>query len=614
MGSLIHVSGFFVPHPQHLVDKLHNFTFSFYHSDYQRLKYSGIYMNSTTYLSRFDSVLDIVADNVNTTYPISAMLNSPYMSNMMAGVIPSSPVSTLIFSLSDSSYPALLSSLPPFNVTGNNVTGQQSQVLVLQGYFDHPGYVEGLHLISRNISCFDGSKVCVEGDYLFSFWALNEPAGVNASNSATGSSFSVWRKDILVFHSATGLIEKVYSSTQGDVLGFTFVERDLNINSTVVSSGQLLIVLSSSPEVIYYLSNNITTLLFNLTSSGYGPIGDLHLFDELIDLNGLTQFNAGDILVHLQDKRFVKLTLGSSLQQDMMNYLSELNGMSNNLTSFTFSYNKQYDCLSNPCINGGSCVDSLRGYKCICQPLYKGTDCKLRSVFNMTSLNFTELEYLVNLTNSLPGEDTIYLPSHIEPRVIYVTQSLTVGDDIIIKSSNQSAPVLLYGNLDIDGAFAFWYCNSTVSDVGFTNFSYGLGYWNSGNSFIYNCYFGKSLVNYWPSVNLVALEASVFIFHPRVNSEIRLLNSVSWTSKYVIFINGGYQKFLVTIVNNQFYSYSPASYVSRGIKLSQIARDSTVDNNDNMSITTTSTHSETQKLINHTKKYKSIHTIDFEDI
>ena len=43
--------------------------------------------------------------------------------------------------------------------------------------------------------------------------------------------------------------------------------------------------------------------------------------------------------------------------------------------------------------------------------------------------------------------------------------------------------------------------------------------------------------------------------------------------------------------------------------------DSTVDNNDdNMSITTTSTHSDTQRMINHTKKSKGKHTIDFDDV
>ena len=32
-------------------------------------------------------------------------------------------------------------------------------------------------------------------------------------------------------------------------------------------------------------------------------------------------------------------------------------------------------CVSQPCLNNGSCQDSIRGYTCTCAPGYDGRDC-----------------------------------------------------------------------------------------------------------------------------------------------------------------------------------------------------------------------------------------------
>ena len=34
------------------------------------------------------------------------------------------------------------------------------------------------------------------------------------------------------------------------------------------------------------------------------------------------------------------------------------------------------ECSSNPCLNGGACVDQVNGYVCNCQPGYIGSRCQ----------------------------------------------------------------------------------------------------------------------------------------------------------------------------------------------------------------------------------------------
>ena len=35
------------------------------------------------------------------------------------------------------------------------------------------------------------------------------------------------------------------------------------------------------------------------------------------------------------------------------------------------------ECSSNPCRNGGLCVDLINSYQCVCQPGYNGINCKI---------------------------------------------------------------------------------------------------------------------------------------------------------------------------------------------------------------------------------------------
>lgn len=34
------------------------------------------------------------------------------------------------------------------------------------------------------------------------------------------------------------------------------------------------------------------------------------------------------------------------------------------------------ECFSNPCLNGGTCVDQVNGYVCNCRLGYKGNNCQ----------------------------------------------------------------------------------------------------------------------------------------------------------------------------------------------------------------------------------------------
>ena len=33
------------------------------------------------------------------------------------------------------------------------------------------------------------------------------------------------------------------------------------------------------------------------------------------------------------------------------------------------------DCVSNPCLNGGACVDGVNGWTCDCGPTFTGYNC-----------------------------------------------------------------------------------------------------------------------------------------------------------------------------------------------------------------------------------------------
>ena len=41
------------------------------------------------------------------------------------------------------------------------------------------------------------------------------------------------------------------------------------------------------------------------------------------------------------------------------------------------------ECESNPCVNGGSCVDGIGSYSCICPTGYEGDQCEIDKNYNV---------------------------------------------------------------------------------------------------------------------------------------------------------------------------------------------------------------------------------------
>ena len=46
--------------------------------------------------------------------------------------------------------------------------------------------------------------------------------------------------------------------------------------------------------------------------------------------------------------------------------------------SVTYIFVELNECASNPCMNGGVCIDQINAFVCICRQLWEGTRCEIR--------------------------------------------------------------------------------------------------------------------------------------------------------------------------------------------------------------------------------------------
>ena len=50
------------------------------------------------------------------------------------------------------------------------------------------------------------------------------------------------------------------------------------------------------------------------------------------------------------------------------------------LTAILYDFLDIDDCESSPCQNGGTCIDEVNYYTCICNPGYIGPDCQIGKI------------------------------------------------------------------------------------------------------------------------------------------------------------------------------------------------------------------------------------------
>ena len=55
------------------------------------------------------------------------------------------------------------------------------------------------------------------------------------------------------------------------------------------------------------------------------------------------------------------------------------------------------ECSSNPCVNGGTCVDQVNAYVCNCTPGYAGVNCQTGKYFIIFQM-YAQLAGLVQLS------------------------------------------------------------------------------------------------------------------------------------------------------------------------------------------------------------------------
>ncbi|PIO37052.1 hypothetical protein AB205_0118580 [Aquarana catesbeiana] len=63
------------------------------------------------------------------------------------------------------------------------------------------------------------------------------------------------------------------------------------------------------------------------------------------------------------------------------------------------------DCEPNPCLNGGSCQDSVNNFKCICNSSFSGVRCEVSDVLP-TSMTLTSTIPILHSSNKRPHHAT----------------------------------------------------------------------------------------------------------------------------------------------------------------------------------------------------------------
>ena len=56
------------------------------------------------------------------------------------------------------------------------------------------------------------------------------------------------------------------------------------------------------------------------------------------------------------------------------------------LLDFTFLVSDDNECLSNPCQNGGTCIDLYNYYSCQCVGRFIGNNCQIGSTYTYFSI------------------------------------------------------------------------------------------------------------------------------------------------------------------------------------------------------------------------------------
>ncbi|CAH0721455.1 unnamed protein product, partial [Brenthis ino] len=127
---------------------------------------------------------------------------------------------------------------------------------------------------------------------------------------------------------------------------------------------------TNGPKSTIFLGDVNYKGLYNVTigNTNFNP----SISDDNVNNNTIP---SDDILRRIQNLESLTNSLSSNLYLNISRYARRVQHMNTKVRYLQNLPNKREECRSHPCANGGTCLDLISGYYCICPSNWKGPNC-----------------------------------------------------------------------------------------------------------------------------------------------------------------------------------------------------------------------------------------------